>query len=184
MGRKKFKPLLISDVDGVLSAKQFLCDENGKTHKIFGCGDKEGINQLKESGWEIIFISSDLDGYPIVENRVDHLNCRCSYQPSAGRDEYIQSFNNWPIVYVGDSVSDIKAIKQADLSFVPNDGRIEAKRCASFTVKSNSASGVFGDIAMIVDNYDFYKKQLIEPYNGFAEDYISYTASVEKGDKK
>ena len=173
---KKFIPIIISDVDGVLSGKQFLCDVNGKTHKIFGCGDKEGIVMLQQSGWEIIFVSSDKSGYPIVEKRVSHLKCKCQELSSNFRDEYVQKFRNqgyWPIVYIGDSVSDVPALKCADISFVPNDARIEAKRSSTFVVKSNSASGVFGDVAaVLLDMYDYTNNKLKDQINGFLEDYI------------
>jgi len=60
---KKPKVFLV-DVDGVLTTGQFLYTENGKTMKIFGPDDHDGLSLLKPY-IEIRFLTGDKSGYNI-----------------------------------------------------------------------------------------------------------------------
>ena len=56
----------ILDVDGVMTTGQFLYDNNGKSHKIFGPDDSDGLEMIKEH-INIRFLSADKRGFEISE---------------------------------------------------------------------------------------------------------------------
>ena len=61
--------VLILDVDGVMTTGQLLYSENGKTMKVFGPDDHDGLSLLKKF-LEIRFITGDKTGFKISKRRI------------------------------------------------------------------------------------------------------------------
>ena len=68
MLKKKIK-YLICDVDGVMTSGHYLYSKFGKSYKIFGPHDHDGIKILKNL-IKIIFITADKNGFSISKRRI------------------------------------------------------------------------------------------------------------------
>ena len=58
--------LFLLDVDGVMTTGQFIYTENGKTMKVFGPDDHDGLSLLKKF-IDIRFVSGDISGFEITK---------------------------------------------------------------------------------------------------------------------
>ena len=69
MREKSTKPrVFIIDVDGVMTTGHLLYTENGKTMKVFGPDDHDGLSLLKNY-LEIRFVTGDKTGFKISKKR-------------------------------------------------------------------------------------------------------------------
>ena len=67
---KRIQPkVFILDVDGVMTTGHFIYTKDGKSMKIFGPDDNDGLSLLKNS-IEIRFITGDKKGFKISERRI------------------------------------------------------------------------------------------------------------------
>ena len=73
--KKKYKNLLI-DVDGVMTTGQFFYTREGKTMKVFGPDDNDGLSLVKPY-LDIRFVTGDKKGFNISKKRiVDDMKCK------------------------------------------------------------------------------------------------------------
>lgn len=171
----KNEKIIISDVDGVIAGKQFFCDKDRKFAKIFGCGDSEGLKLLKEDGWDIIFVTADVEAYPITEARLDHLDCPCIITNSD--EERISIVKTLASeykcsIFIGDSLSDIPCASLTTYSIAPSDARPEIKHAVNWVTKSHSAGGVFCDVYQLTRFYISKNKQY-ELNGGSIKEFLS-----------
>ena len=91
----KIKPkIFLLDVDGVMTNGQFLYSSKGKSFKIFGPDDHDGLSLLKPF-LKIEFITGDKSGFKISKKRiVDDMNFKLNLVSTTGRVQWINERYN------------------------------------------------------------------------------------------
>ncbi|MBX4196762.1 HAD hydrolase family protein [Candidatus Pacearchaeota archaeon] len=138
----------IIDVDGVMTTGQFLYDSKGKSHKIFGPHDSDGLKLIKDK-MNIQFISADKRGFPISKRRIEDMGYPIELVPEASRFDFIK--NKWGFqntIYMGDGIFDAPILKACTFGIAPQNARQEAKKSANFVTYSKSAEGAVCDACM------------------------------------
>ena len=147
--------VLILDVDGVMTTGHFLYSINGKTYKIFGPHDNDGLKLLKDK-IKIVFVTADKLGYSISKKRIeDDMKQELLLVSEGDRLTYISEkygLNN--IIYMGDGYYDAVILEQCFYGIAPNNARIEAKSAADYITPSNSGEGAVLDACLhIIDKF-------------------------------
>ena len=147
---------LVIDVDGVMTTGQFLYSSEGKSHKIFGPHDADGLKLIKEF-INIFFISADKRGFPISKKRIEDMGYELDLVPEHDRYSYIkEKFGFENTIYIGDGIFDAPIIKECMFGIAPVNARVEAKEAANFITPSRSAEGAVCDACIEI------KKRFIE----------------------
>jgi 3-deoxy-D-manno-octulosonate 8-phosphate phosphatase (KDO 8-P phosphatase) len=140
---------LIVDVDGVMTTGQFLYSEHGKTYKVFGAHDNDGIKLIKDK-IKVIFITADKRGYSISKKRiVDDMNQQLILVSENERLNFIDckyGLNN--VIYLGDGYHDAEIIKKCFYGIAPKNARVEAKKAADYITPSKSGEGAVLDACL------------------------------------
>jgi len=139
---------LVIDVDGVMTTGQFLYSENGKSHKIFGPHDADGLKLIKDEV-NIFFISADKRGFLISKKRIEDMGFQLDIVTEQDRYNYIkEKFGFENTIYIGDGIFDAQIIKDCMFGIAPANARIEAKEVANFVTPSASAEGAVCDACL------------------------------------
>ena len=156
---KKNKPkYLVFDVDGVMTTGHQIYSKNGKTYKIFGAHDHDGIKILKKS-IKIIFITADKIGLDISKKRiVSDMGQKLFLVSELSRFNFIGKFGFENVIYMGDGIHDAKIIKKCLFGICPNNARKEAKDVADYITPSNSAEGAVLDACLKIGKKFFNLK--------------------------
>lgn len=143
------KYVFLLDVDGVVTTGHFLYSQDGKTYKVFGPHDNDGLKLLKDK-ITINFITADKRGYPITKKRiVDDMGFGLDLVSEQDRFEYIkENYNFKRLIYMGDGYYDAKILKASMFGIAPKNARKEAKRAADYITESNSGSGAVLDACL------------------------------------
>tara|TARA_B110000263_G_C15010123_1_gene374632 strand:+ start:39 stop:500 length:462 start_codon:yes stop_codon:yes gene_type:complete len=141
--------IFILDVDGVLTTGQFLYSISGKSYKVFGPHDNDGLKMLKDK-IKIKFITADKRGFQITKNRiVDDMGFELDLVSEIDRFNYLKEkygFSN--LIYMGDGYHDAKILKESFFGISPKNARIEARECANYITDSNSGEGAVLDACL------------------------------------
>lgn len=144
------KKVAIIDCDGIISNNEFLYDTNGKSMKSYGCYDHEMISFCKKYlNWEFIFVSADANGFKITENRVKDLHCSIYNFNWQERSDLVKDYRNnqdYITLFIGDSISDINAMSNADISATVNNAPDLVKEYCDYISDKNGGYGGLADI--------------------------------------
>ncbi len=102
------KPIVfILDVDGVMTTGQFLYTADGKTMKVLGADDNDGLSLLKNH-IEIRFVTGDKKGFPISKKRiVDDMGFELEIVSTIRRIDWIaERYPLESVIYMGDGIFD------------------------------------------------------------------------------
>lgn len=145
---KNLKKIIVSDCDGIISTNESFYDFDGKKMKAYGCYDKEMLRLLKKIGWEFVFVSADLSGYRVTESRVFDLKEKLEHKTEDERVEYIKQLKDEYdiVVYVGDSLTDIPSLLEADYSGTTNNAPDVVKDFCDYVSPLNGGYGGFADV--------------------------------------
>jgi 3-deoxy-D-manno-octulosonate 8-phosphate phosphatase (KDO 8-P phosphatase) len=151
----------VLDVDGVMTTGQFLYSFDGKTHKIFGPHDVEGLNLIKDKV-RISFITADKRGFNITKKRIEDMGYQVELVTEMDRYEFVKNkFGFEDTFYMGDGISDAKIIKDCKFGIAPLGARIEARKAADFITDSRAAEGAVCDACVEI------KKRFLGGYNEY-----------------
>jgi len=147
----------VLDVDGVMTTGQFLYSKEGKTHKVFGPHDADGLKLIRDKV-NICFITADKRGLPITKKRIsEDMGYRLEVVTEEERYNFIrENFGFENTIFMGDGIFDAPILRKCMFGIAPKNARIEAKNSADFITPSNSAEGSVCD-ACIVINKRFLK---------------------------
>ncbi|HCR36078.1 TPA: phosphatase [Candidatus Woesebacteria bacterium] len=151
---------LIIDVDGVMTTGQFLYDSKGKSHKIFGPHDADGLKLIKDK-LNILFISADKRGFSISKRRIKDMGYKIQLVPDGNRYEWLKKnfdFNN--MIFIGDGIFDSQIIKECKFGIAPANARIEAKRWAKYVTPSKSGEGAVCDACIKINKVFLEKNEI------------------------
>ena len=139
---RKINPsVFILDVDGVMTTGQFLYSELGKSMKIFGPDDNDGLCLLKKF-LQIRFVSADSRGFSITKKRiVDDMGYKLDLVDSTTRLKWISDIydlNN--VIYMGDGIFDWITMQNCFYSISCRDSSDLAKKYSNYVTKSSSGN--------------------------------------------
>lgn len=144
---------VVFDVDGVFTDGRILYSSNGKTHKIFGPHDKDGLKILKNYISDINFITADKTGFDITYRRIvtdwGYEPSRLILVPEETRLSWFE--NNCDLdktIFMGDGYFDAPILSKVGYGIAPNSARIEAKLVAKFVTPSNAGQGAVLDACL------------------------------------
>lgn len=147
--------VVISDVDGCLTDGGMYYTSNGKVMKKFGVGDHEGVKLLKKNDIDVIFVTADKTGLPIVQKRLtDMSNSRLEVYSEIERRKFVESLRNDydTIVFFGDGIGDLKIAENGlcDIFVCPKQSRKEVKEVANYVTEFDGGQGAYLDMAIWV----------------------------------
>lgn len=133
---KNIPTVFILDVDGVMTTGQFFYTATGKTMKVFGPDDNDGLSLLKDK-LSIRFITGDKKGFNISKKRiVDDMGYRLDVVSAVKRIEWIsQHYSLEKVIYMGDGIFDHYVMAEVAYSIAPANSDKNAKAYASFVTE-------------------------------------------------
>jgi 3-deoxy-D-manno-octulosonate 8-phosphate phosphatase (KDO 8-P phosphatase) len=126
----------ILDVDGVMTTGQFLYTAEGKTLKVFGPDDNDGLSLLQPF-LNVRFITGDKKGYPISRRRiVDDMQYSLDLVSTIKRVEWIaDQYDLEKVIYMGDGIFDHYVMKKVGYAIAPANADNLAKKHADFVTE-------------------------------------------------
>jgi len=125
--------VFILDVDGVITTGHFIYSEMGKSMKIFGPDDNDGLSLLKPY-LQIRFVSGDRKGFSISQKRiVDDMGFELDLVSTVRRIDWIKEiYRPEEVIYMGDGIFDHYVMTQVGYSIAPANADSNAKTAADF----------------------------------------------------
>jgi 3-deoxy-D-manno-octulosonate 8-phosphate phosphatase (KDO 8-P phosphatase) len=144
------RPNLILDVDGVLTDGKFTYTDQGKFSKTFGSHDSDALKIVSEVA-NLVFISADKRGFAISKSRINDMSFELLHVDSVGRVDLIASMKlEAQTAFIGDSFTDVPALREADLSLVPQGAHPLAKAQADIVLTSNGGDGAVAEACIML----------------------------------
>jgi 3-deoxy-D-manno-octulosonate 8-phosphate phosphatase (KDO 8-P phosphatase) len=143
---------LVLDVDGVLTDGKILYSSQGKTYKVFGPHDKDGIKLIKPY-LDIQFITADTVGFPITHARiVKDWGFSESDLHIVSEEQRLSWFTvncdfEWT-AFIGDGIHDAPILKLVRAGIAPASARIEARQAAKYITPSRAGDGAVLDACL------------------------------------
>ena len=152
--------VFILDVDGVMTTGQLGYTEEGKTMKIFGPDDHDGLSLLKNF-LEIRFVTGDKTGFNISKRRiVDDMKFQLDLVSTIKRTEWIlEKFPLENVIYMGDGIFDHYVFKKVGYSIATANSDMLAKDTADFVTKRNGGDRAVAEACLHI------LEKFFEPYN-------------------
>ena len=148
----KKKKIAIIDCDGVISSGESFYTSEGKLLKSYGCYDKEMMKMLSSIGWEFEFVSDDKKGFSITNKRIDDLGYNLFNFSEEERLKLVKDYKNKIgydiVVFIGDSLSDIPSLIEADYSGTCNNAPAIVKRFCDYSSFKNGGNGALAEILL------------------------------------
>ena len=129
--------LLVLDVDGVFTDGKVIFNSKGEFSKEFSMRDGMGLQLLRESGVDVIVLTSE--NSPTVKSRMTKLNLESYY---GVKDKYSllsnilreKNMSRNETVYMGDDINDLSNIASAGWGICPIDAMDEVKQIADLVL--------------------------------------------------
>ena len=148
--------LIATDVDGVLTAGEVILLESGEEVKIWNVKDRQGLTLLRrfmpeiKTAWITGRKSKQVE-LRAKEQKIDFLvqQCKDKVKSLTEISEKLK-INFSEVLYIGDDIIDLDALKTAGLSVCPKDGVFEARKAAKYVSQYDGGKGVFREVCEIV----------------------------------
>jgi YrbI family 3-deoxy-D-manno-octulosonate 8-phosphate phosphatase len=150
MSRLRKIKLLVLDVDGVLTDAGMYYGEGGEELKKFNTRDGKGIELIRNAGIKTAFITSEQT--LLVERRAKKLKIDFVFQGVSDKVEVLKrlmadnSMAPEDVVYIGDDVNDVDAMKEAGFSATPADGTKGNRVTATYVCRTKGGQGCVREI--------------------------------------
>jgi len=145
--KAKTKPeLLVLDVDGVMTSGQFLYSEHGKTYKVFGPHDSDGLKMLRGK-LRILFITADKRGFAISRKRiVDDMGYELRLVSESERSSFFDNeLDIDKTIFMGDGIFDAPILARCAYGIAPASAREEARSAAAYVTPTVAGNGAVLD---------------------------------------
>jgi 3-deoxy-D-manno-octulosonate 8-phosphate phosphatase (KDO 8-P phosphatase) len=147
--------IFLLDVDGVMTTGHFLYDANGKSFKLFGPHDADGLKNIS-SRLQIRFITADVRGFEISRKRiVEDMGFQLEIVSESDRVAFVERLGPEKVIYMGDGLYDAKVLKICAFGIAPANARREAKYAADFVTESKSGEGAVLDACIEIEKNFF-----------------------------
>ena len=129
----KTPKVFILDVDGVLTTGQFFYTSEGKTMKVFGPDDNDGLSLLQEF-IEIRFVTGDKKGFKISKKRItDDMGFDLDLVSTIKRVDWIaERYSLDEVIYMGDGIFDHYVMKEVGYGIAPCNADKNAKAFSNY----------------------------------------------------
>lgn len=142
--------LIVMDVDGTLTDGSIYYNDNGIETKKFNVKDAAGILSAQALGKECMLLTGRRS--MAVEMRAKDLGIRYVCQGVNNKELFLENFiyehnvNKMEILYIGDDLNDVKAMKLAGFVGCPADAAIEVIDMADYVSVYNGGCGAVRDV--------------------------------------
>jgi N-acylneuraminate cytidylyltransferase len=142
--------LLVLDFDGVMTDNSVLVQEDGTESVVCSRGDGFGLNLLKERGFEVIVISTEVNG--VVGARCRKLGIAClqacddklSALQKIASERLLQPSQ---IAYLGNDLNDLECLRWVGVPVAVANAEAEVKAVARFVTKKSGGKGAVREVA-------------------------------------
>lgn len=143
--------VLVCDVDGVLTDGKFWYSNSGKELKVFGSHDSDAL-KLNTFFSRVEFVTADHRGLGITKTRLADMGWTVQLLDSVKRQEFVEELKvEFNVVFVGDSFSDVPAMKSATLSAAPFGAFPDASRCADIKLSRRGSDGALAELLQFLE---------------------------------
>ena len=135
------------DVDGCLTSGVVTYSEEGERTKSFHSRDITAIKRIKEMGFEVTLLTqSTWGGIKYFAKR-----CGCEYHKGImNKGDFVRAIGVERYIAVADDTGDLSFLRDAELSFVPNDGIVSS--CYTHKLVTRGGEGVMAEIYNILES--------------------------------
>ncbi|MFA6281471.1 MAG: HAD hydrolase family protein [Candidatus Omnitrophota bacterium] len=143
--------IVVFDFDGVFTDNRVLVSEDGKESVFCSRGDGHGIKLLKETGVDVLVISTEVN--PVVTARCKKLNLRC-IQGCENKIKVLAeelkrlNIKSENAAYLGNDVNDLECLEAVGLSACVADASLKILKICRYKTK---ACGGFGAVREFCD---------------------------------
>ena len=145
----KTPKVFILDVDGVLTTGQFFYTSEGKTMKVFGPDDNDGLTLLQEF-IEIRFVTGDKKGFQISKKRItDDMGFDLDLVSTIKRVDWIaERYSLDEVIYMGDGIFDHYVMKEVGYGIAPSSADKNAKAFSSYITERMGGDRAVAEAAL------------------------------------
>ena len=144
---------VVCDFDGVFTDNRALVLQDGREAVSCDRGDGYAIDQLKQSGIEMLVLSSEKN--PVVQARCNKLGISCLH----GVDHKQPALSDWlaerridplQVVYVGNDVNDLGCLQAVGCGVVVNDAHPDVIPAAQIVLSAPGGRGAIRELAGLI----------------------------------
>ena len=145
---------IVTDVDGVLTDGGIYTGSEGVMLKKFNVKDGAAIKILQSIGIQTIILSSenDINNGKILESRAKKIGVKHCFYGIENKYNFLidlmkkKDIKNEHLVYIGDDINDLDAMKIAKFRACPNDAVNDIKDIVNIRLKLNGGKGCFREL--------------------------------------
>ena len=150
--------LIVYDFDGVMTDNRVYVDQNGNEMVQVNRADGLGISEIKKIGIQQIIISTEQN--PVVSARAHKLGIPCLQ----GIDNKKEALKNYckkisidlkNVVFVGNDINDIEAMKTVGFIFCPVDAHEKVRLISNNILKTKGGNGIIRELFDILTDKEF-----------------------------
>lgn len=145
--------LIVYDFDGVMTDNRVMVDQNGNESVMANRGDGYGVGMIRKLGVEQVILSTEVN--PVVEMRAGKLKLEVIHGV-ADKKKTLEDFCEKKsvsldnVMYVGNDLNDIDAMKSVGIKGAPKDAEPEILEIADWVSEKNGGYGVVRELARII----------------------------------
>ncbi|MBT5953180.1 HAD hydrolase family protein [bacterium] len=145
--------VLIYDFDGVMTDNKVHVDENGRESVSVNRSDGLAISILKKMGFSQFILSTETN--PVVSKRAEKLQISC-IQSCEDKKTAILAYSKQnkielnQILFVGNDINDLEAMKIIGIKVVPNDAHSSVKNITDICLKAKGGDGVIRELLDLI----------------------------------
>lgn len=141
--------LIVYDFDGVMTDNTALVSDEGKESASINRSDGLAVGMIKKLRIRQIILSTEPN--PIVKYRAEKLGLEVIYDSKDKKQDLKKFCNNNSInldrvVYAGNDINDLEAMKIVGFPIAPRDAYIQILNIAKFITKAKGGNGVVREI--------------------------------------
>lgn len=145
--------MIVFDFDGVMTDNRVIVSETGLESVVVNRADGLGVKILREQGYSMLILSTEMNGVvsargrklqiPVLQNIPDKAKALLEY--CSERD-----IDRQGVMYVGNDVNDLEAMKLVGIRVVPADAHPDVKKIAHIILSSPGGGGVVRELADLI----------------------------------
>ena len=141
--------LIVYDFDGVMTDNRVIIFQDGTEAVIVNRSDGLGVERFRSLGIPQLILSTETN--PVVKTRAAKLHLEviasCKDKKNA-LEKYCRKmkYNLSKVVYIGNDINDLEAMKIVGYPVAPADAHVEVKKIAKIITKTMGGHGVIGEL--------------------------------------
>lgn len=145
--------LVVYDFDGVMTDNTALVDQNGNENVRVNRSDGLGVAAIRKLGFRQVILSKERN--PVVSARAAKLDLPVS-QGCDNKEEWLEAFCSREkipldrVLYVGNDLNDLDAMKRVGWPVCPADARPEVKAISRIILLRRGGEGVVQELSQLI----------------------------------